>query len=73
MEEVYEFGSLAFASMPYRFIYLTLDEWNQAILVYVIKYSYKFIVYFMSLKYGDSIHERVQKLKGGSPILNHEE
>lgn len=28
MEEVYEFGSLAFAAMPYRFIYLTLDTWT---------------------------------------------
>ena len=28
MDEVYEFGSLAFAAMPYRFIYLELDTWT---------------------------------------------
>jgi len=51
MDEVYEFGSLAFAAMPYRFLYLSLDTWSQAIIVFCIKYFYKFLVYFFSLKY----------------------
>ena len=51
MDEVYEFGSLAFAAMPYRFIYLSLDQWSQASVVFAIKYAYKLIVYFLNLKF----------------------
>eukprot|EP00347_Sterkiella_histriomuscorum_P006860 403351157 len=51
MDEIYEFGSLAFAAMPYRFIYLELDTWGQASIVFAIKYIYKFIVYIASMKY----------------------
>jgi hypothetical protein len=50
MGEVVEFGSLAFAAMPYRFLYLSLDLWYQAIAVFAIKYIYKFIVYFVTLR-----------------------
>ena len=63
MEEVYEFGSLAFAAMPYRFIYLSLDAWNQAVIVFAIKYIYKFVVYFCTLKYERGIRKFTQKIK----------
>ena len=51
MEEVYEFASLAFAAMPYRFIYLGLNTWSSASVVFCIKYFYKFLLYFFTLKY----------------------
>jgi hypothetical protein len=51
MDEVYEFSSLAFAAMPYRFIFLGLDDWRQFAIVLGIKYIYKFIVYFIGIKY----------------------
>lgn len=63
MEEVYEFGSLAFAAMPYRFIYLTVNQWPNAILVFAIKYFYKFLVYFMTLKYDQGLAEFKEDVK----------
>lgn len=63
MQEVYEFASLAFAAMPYRFIYLTLDEWDQAAIVFAIKYFYKFIVYFSTLKYEKHIKSTKKNCK----------
>lgn len=64
MEEIYEFGSLAFAAMPYRFVYLELDEWFQAIASFTIKYIYKFLVYFTTLKYADKMETLTNKIIG---------
>ncbi len=51
MEDLYEFGSLAFAAMPYRFVFLTIDTWTEASIVFVIKYTYKTLGFFIALKY----------------------
>jgi hypothetical protein len=63
MDEVYEFASLAFAAMPYRFIYLNLDNWGQAIGLFAIKYTYKILVYFVSLKYKKQIGVKKRTFK----------
>jgi len=63
MEEVYDFASLAFAAMPYRFLYLTVDTWPSAIIVFIIKYVYKFIVYFLTLKYSKKLKAIKHKLR----------
>jgi hypothetical protein len=55
MEEVYEFASLAFAAMPYRFLYLSVDSWVPAITIMIIKYIYKTLTYFLQLKYKKQI------------------
>jgi predicted XRE-type DNA-binding protein len=64
MEEVYEFASLAFAAMPYRLIYLSLDQWFQAGILFAIKYIYKFLVYFITLKNDKWITNSNKKIKG---------
>lgn len=51
MDNVIEFSSLAFAAMPYRFIYLEIDAYGVAFLIFTIKYIYKFIAYFIPLKF----------------------
>ena len=63
MQEVYEFASLAFAAMPYRFIYLNLNTWPSAVVVFCIKYFYKFLLYFFTLKYKKTIKEKKAAFK----------
>jgi hypothetical protein len=61
MEEVYDFASLAFAAMPYRFLYLSVNEWFPALIILGIKYMYKVVNYFLSLKFRKQI--KILKIK----------
>lgn len=51
MEECYEFFSLAFAAMPYRFLYLSVDSWAEAMPIMGVKFFYKTGVYVLVLRY----------------------
>ena len=56
---MFELISLVFADLPYRTYFFALSHiWSMYILLFV-KYSYKFLKYYV----GMSIAERIQKFK----------
>lgn len=57
MDEVYEFSSLAFASMPYRFLFLSVSSWPSASIILAIKFIYKLITYVLALRYKKHINK----------------
>ena len=65
MDNVLEFSSLAFAAMPYRFIYLGVDRYEIAFTIFAVKYGYKVVAYFVPLKWN---LKRVCKKNKVAPI-----
>ena len=57
MAEIFEFSSLAFAAMPYRFLFLSVNSWSTGMTIIGVKFIYKFVWYVLSLKYKTEIKD----------------
>jgi hypothetical protein len=62
MDEIYGFASFAFASLPYRFMFLTINNWIPAATLMGIKYLYKIATYFIAVKYKKELKQFKMKI-----------
>lgn len=50
-ESSYKFLSTVIQAFHYRFIILSIDTWEEAFIIFGIKFAYKIVVYFITVKY----------------------